>query len=256
MGRKKKVKAPQFAEPRLQVPFAPTLSALGLILISFTARVQENPVLVRSFWAAAAVLLLWNAVLHATLRSASAQRFLRLEFRAQHYIQAPVQLSVYLYWGYYWQPVYDYFWLLLAQLVFAYGFDMLLAWSRRETYVLGFGPFPIIFSTNLQPTDLADEAFLRRIPYKIEVGDPSLAEFQTLFKIIAKSLHCEYRQEAVDHLVEKHYTRVGRPLRRCQPRDLLYQIRNYCVYNSLPVEMRPEYFDRVVPSYFTVVSGT
>lgn len=113
----------------------------------------------------------------------------------------------------------------------------------------------IIFSTNLQPTDLADEAFLRRIPYKIEVGDPTREEFLTLFKIIAKSLHCEFRPEAVDHLIEKHYTRVGRPLRRCQPRDLLYQVRNFCVYNSLPVEMRPEYFDRVVPSYFTVVAG-
>ena len=61
--------------------------------------------------------------------------------------------------------------------------------------------------------------------------------------------------EAVDYLIEKHYKPVGRPLRRCQPRDLLYQVRNYCVYNELPVEMRPEYFDRVVPSYFTVVSG-
>jgi predicted ATPase with chaperone activity len=114
----------------------------------------------------------------------------------------------------------------------------------------------IIFSTNLQPTDLADEAFLRRIPYKIEVGDPTREEFLTLFKIIAKSLHCEFRSEAVDHLIEKHYTRVGRPLRRCQPRDLMYQVRNFCVYNSLPVEMRPEYFDRVVPSYFTVVAGS
>lgn len=113
----------------------------------------------------------------------------------------------------------------------------------------------IIFSTNLQPNDLADEAFLRRIPYKIEVGDPSLAEFKTLFKLIAKSLHCEYRDEAVEHLVEKHYQKHGRPLRRCQPRDLMYQVRNYCVYNSLPVEMRPEYLDRVVPSYFTVVAG-
>ena len=113
----------------------------------------------------------------------------------------------------------------------------------------------IIFSTNLQPTDLADEAFLRRIPYKIEVGDPSREEYMTLCKIIAKSLHCEFRPEAIDHLIEKHYKPHGRPLRRCQPRDLLYQIRNYCVYNGMPVEMRPEYFDRVVPSYFTVVSG-
>jgi hypothetical protein len=145
--------------------------------------------------------------------------------------------------------------------------DLLNRWiipleNRHDFLMLATGkkiqvPFEqlIIFSTNLQPTDLADEAFLRRIPYKIEVGDPSREEFMTLFKIIAKGLHCEFRQEAVDHLIEKHYTKHNRPLRRCQPRDLLNQVRNYCVYNSLPVEMRPEYFDRVVPSYFTVVSG-
>ena len=60
-----------------------------------------------------------------------------------------VQLAVFAYWGYYWRPVYDHAWLLVAQLVFAYAFDMLLAWSRRDSYALGFGPFPIIFSTNL-----------------------------------------------------------------------------------------------------------
>jgi predicted ATPase with chaperone activity len=113
----------------------------------------------------------------------------------------------------------------------------------------------IIFSTNLEPNDLADEAFLRRIPYKIEVGDPSREEFEALFKSVAKALHCEYRQEAVEHLIEKHYKKAGRPMRRCQPRDLLCQIRNYCVYNSLPMEMKAEHFDRVVPSYFTVVTG-
>ncbi|MDX1948854.1 MAG: AAA family ATPase [Pirellulaceae bacterium] len=113
----------------------------------------------------------------------------------------------------------------------------------------------IIFSTNLEPTDLADEAFLRRIPYKIEVGDPSRDEFQMLFKIVAKSLKCDYRPEAVNYLIDKFYTPVGRPLRRCQPRDLLQQVRNYCVYNGLPVEMKPEYFDKVIAGYFTVVSG-
>jgi predicted ATPase with chaperone activity len=145
--------------------------------------------------------------------------------------------------------------------------DLLNRWiipleNRMDFLTLATGkkiqvPFEqlIIFSTNLQPTDLADEAFLRRIPYKIEVGDPSREEFLTLFKVIAKGLHCEFKQDVVDYLIEKHYTSVGRPLRRCQPRDLLYQVRNYCVYNSLPVEMRPEYFDRVVPSYFTVVAG-
>jgi hypothetical protein len=60
-----------------------------------------------------------------------------------------VQLSVYLYWGYYYRPVYDHALHIVAQLVFAYAFDMLLSWSRREKYVLGFGAFPIVFSTNL-----------------------------------------------------------------------------------------------------------
>ncbi|MHB8898936.1 MAG: ATP-binding protein [Thermoguttaceae bacterium] len=111
----------------------------------------------------------------------------------------------------------------------------------------------IIFSTNLEPADLVDEAFLRRIPYKIEIGDPSAEEFRELFKLYARRYKCEYRPEAVDYLIETHYLPTNRPMRRCQPRDLLGQIKNYCTYNSLPMEMRPEYFDRVVRSYFTVV---
>jgi hypothetical protein len=56
---------------------------------------------------------------------------------------------VLLYWGWYWRPVYDAAPLIAAQLLFAYAFDMLLNWSRRGAYVLGFGPFPVIFSINL-----------------------------------------------------------------------------------------------------------
>ncbi|HMC12167.1 MAG TPA: AAA family ATPase, partial [Pirellulaceae bacterium] len=96
----------------------------------------------------------------------------------------------------------------------------------------------IIFSTNLEPNSLADEAFLRRIPYKLEVKDPGRDEFHLLFKVVAKQLHCEFRPEVVDYVIEKHYRPINRPLRRCQPRDLLFQVRNYCVYNGMPVEMR------------------
>lgn len=113
----------------------------------------------------------------------------------------------------------------------------------------------IIFSTNLEPQDLADDAFLRRIPYKIEVGDPSVDEFRKLFEVFCQKLHCEYHPEAVDYLVQTHYRPHNRPLRRCQPRDLLTQIRNYCVYNEAPMQLRPEIIDRVVRSYFTAVSG-
>jgi hypothetical protein len=113
----------------------------------------------------------------------------------------------------------------------------------------------IIFSTNLDPTDLTDEAFLRRIPYKIEVDDPGTDEFYRLFEMFSKSFHCEFRREAVDALIKRHYEPIKRPLRRCHPRDLLLQIRNYCAYNDIPMEMTEENFDRVVRSYFTALSG-
>ena len=113
----------------------------------------------------------------------------------------------------------------------------------------------IIFSTNLEPKDLADDAFLRRIPYKIEVADPSLEEFRKLFEVFCRSFGCHYEPGAVDYLVQTHYRPFDRPLRRCQPRDLLTQIQNYCVYNDLPMQMQPELLDRVVKSYFTAVSG-
>jgi hypothetical protein len=92
---------------------------------------------------------------------------------------------------------------------------------------------------------------LRRIPYKIEVGNPSMAEFHRLFQAACRSFGCEYRPEVVDYLVTTHYHAHGRPVRRCHPRDLLTQVRNFCVYHSRPVELRPEYFDNVVRSYFT-----
>ena len=108
----------------------------------------------------------------------------------------------------------------------------------------------IVFSTNLDPSDLVDEAFLRRIPYKVFVGDPERQEFHDLFRFYSQNLGCEYRPDVVETLLAKHYFTVGRELRRCHPRDLLTQVRNYCVYNDIRIEMRDEYFDTVVRSYF------
>jgi predicted ATPase with chaperone activity len=113
----------------------------------------------------------------------------------------------------------------------------------------------IIFSTNLEPMDLADEAFLRRIPYKIEIKDPSLAEFAKLFELECQSFGCQFVPEAVCYLVETHYRPYGRSLRRCHARDLLSQIRNYCLYHGRSMELRPDYVDRVVKSYFTTVAA-
>jgi hypothetical protein len=138
------------AAPGLSPLWAPVALAFGLAALTFTPRIGGNASLTVSFMGAAVVLLVWAAALFLRLREASEGRSLvRAELRPQHSIQAAVQLSVFAYWGWFWEPVYNYALLLVAQLVFAYAFDMLLTWSRRESYRLGFGPFPIIFSINL-----------------------------------------------------------------------------------------------------------
>ena len=127
----------------------PVALSAALLAVSFVPRVQSSAVLSGSFWTAVAGLLAWTALLRLRYAGGAAPRTLAVVLRPQHYLQAAVQLAVFVYWGYFWRPVYDHAWLLVAQLLFAYAFDMLLSWSRRPGYTLGFGPFPIIFSTNL-----------------------------------------------------------------------------------------------------------
>ena len=146
--------------------------------------------------------------------------------------------------------------------------DLLNRWivpleSRHDYLTLPTGkkiqvPFEqiVIFSTNLEPEDLVDEAFLRRIPYKIHAADPTDEEFHHLFRMYCEKLGCEYRKDVVNYLLDAHYRPCGRAKRRCHPRDLLAQVRNYCRYNGLPLELLPEYFDVVVRSYFAMVLKT
>ena len=146
--------------------------------------------------------------------------------------------------------------------------DLLNRWivpleSRHDYLTLPTGkkiqvPFEqiVIFSTNLEPEDLVDEAFLRRIPYKIHAADPTDEEFHHLFRMYCEKLGCEYRKDVVNYLLDAHYRPCGRAKRRCHPRDLLTQVRNYCRYNGLPLELLPEYFDVVVRSYFAMVLKT
>ncbi len=111
----------------------------------------------------------------------------------------------------------------------------------------------IIFSTNLEPKDLVDGAFLRRIPYKIEVPDPSKDEFLALFRLMAPLMGFEYDADSVDYLIQKHYEGVNRPFRACQPRDLLLQVRNFCVYKKQPKKLSNDAFDFAVENYFSVM---
>ncbi len=114
----------------------------------------------------------------------------------------------------------------------------------------------IIFATNLEPKDLCDDAFLRRIPYKINVPDPSEADFRKLFEFVAPkmgfAIDVESRR-AIDHLINTHYKPQGRPFRCCQPRDLLLQVRNRCLYLGQPLRLTPDLFDYAVSVYFTIM---
>ena len=124
---------------------------LTLVLTAFVALpwVRDNPRLEFSFLGAAAALLMLNFAV--SRRAARAGRVLTYEFvpRPVHYVQLLMHFSIYAYWGWYWREVYHYAPLIVAQIVFVYVLDMLVCWWRRDRWVLGFGPFPIVLSTNL-----------------------------------------------------------------------------------------------------------
>ena len=127
----------------------PLLFTLGLLAFGLLDSIRGNQTLHWSFLGAGATLLVWNAVLVGSALRKSRALTLEVVLEKQHYLQASALATVLLYWGWYWRPVYDWAHLLAAQLVFAFAFDMLLSWSRRDTYRLGFGPVPVIFSINL-----------------------------------------------------------------------------------------------------------
>jgi TPR repeat protein len=137
--------------PRNSVPPL-TLALLATLLLgafSLFPPVSGNLRLAEAFWGAtASLLVLWFLLRR---RVAQTGRRLSYEFVAHkvHWVQPLMQGCVYVYWGMYWPAVFDYAPLIAAQLVFAYALDMLVSWWRRDKWILGFGPFPIILSTNL-----------------------------------------------------------------------------------------------------------
>jgi hypothetical protein len=141
------VSASRLVGTRVLLP--PCAFTVGLVGVTLLPAVRHNLRVFGSFLGVAIALGVWNALLLA--RARRTRRLLKLEvvLRKQHYVQASAQAAVLLYWGWYWRPVYDFIPFILAQLIFAYAFDMLLGWSRRDTYTLGFGVFPVIFSINL-----------------------------------------------------------------------------------------------------------
>jgi predicted ATPase with chaperone activity len=108
----------------------------------------------------------------------------------------------------------------------------------------------ILFSTNLQPQDLVDEAFLRRVPFKIEISDPSEAEFVELFRRTCQTMGLPWRPEVIQQLLREAFYKVHRPLRRCYARDLLMQVRAYCAYMNEPLDLRIDTLRHACQNYF------
>jgi len=108
----------------------------------------------------------------------------------------------------------------------------------------------VVFATNLPPESLADEAFLRRIPYKIAIEDPSLDEFTKIFELNCKRRNMRFHQVMVAYLQRRHYKPSGRPLRACHPRDLLDQVSALCRYRGVEPTITRELLDAACKSYF------
>ena len=140
--------------------------------------------------------------------------------------------------------------------------DLLNRWivpleSRIDFLTLHTGkkfqvPFDVltVFATNLDPDSLADEAFLRRIPYKIPITDPSLDEFTRIFELNCRRRRMRFHRVMVAYLQRRHYGPVGRALRACHPRDLLDQVTALCRYRGIEPVITRELLDAACASYF------
>jgi hypothetical protein len=140
--------------------------------------------------------------------------------------------------------------------------DLLNRWivpleSRVDYLTLHTGkkfevPFDVltVFATNLEPRSLADEAFLRRIPYKIAIEDPSLEQFSRIFALNCERRGLRYHPVMVAYLQRRHYLPAGRPIRACQPRDLLDQVTALCRYRGIAPVITRELLDAACAAYF------
>ena len=128
------------------------------------------------------------------------------------------------------------------------GFDHLTLRSGRQIRV----PFDqlLVFATNLEPKDVADEAFLRRMPFKVEMRSPHLDEFVALLKATCDEEGVKYSNDGIKHLIQKHYAAKNREMRYCHARDLVDQVTSFCDFQEIPLELTEKTADVAAYNYF------
>jgi predicted ATPase with chaperone activity len=108
----------------------------------------------------------------------------------------------------------------------------------------------IVFSTNLEPKDLVDEAFLRRIRHKIYVGDPSFDNFREILRRECARGNVPFDDEGLAYLLREYYIKPNRPVRACHPRDLVDEIVDIACYLNVPPLLSRDLIDRACRAYF------
>ena len=108
----------------------------------------------------------------------------------------------------------------------------------------------LVFSTNLRPDQLGDEAFLRRIQYKMHLRNPTEGEFIDIFKRFCESRDLECPSGLPEWFVDTYYRKTGKRMRRCQPRDVLSHALNLIHFEKQPSRVTAELLDRAFRSCF------
>ncbi|MBI5589808.1 MAG: ATPase [Deltaproteobacteria bacterium] len=108
----------------------------------------------------------------------------------------------------------------------------------------------VIFSTNIEPKALSDEAFLRRIRYKIKIDHPSEAKYEAIFKKVCHSTTIPFNKEIFEYLMENYYRRLRVNLNACHPRDIIDHIIDSAHYYMHAPMLTREGIDAAWQNYF------
>jgi hypothetical protein len=114
----------------------------------------------------------------------------------------------------------------------------------------------IIFATNLKPESLADEAFLRRIPYKIRAHNPTPEEYASIFALNCRKRGLVFDEVMVEYLMRKYYQPRKLQMRACHPRDLIEQIVDMCRYTNREPTITRDMLDKACSNYFLEESSS